>query len=73
MNLIDYREKHGPESWVQLAAKAGTSHAYVVQLAHGHRRPSVEMMHKLIVASAGELTDRGLRPDFFQRRGGEAA
>lgn len=73
MNLIEYREKHGPESWNRLAEKANTSHAYIVQLAHGHRRPSIEMMHRLIDASGDELTSRGLRPDFFSLRSAEVA
>lgn len=47
----------------RLAKDAGTSVAYLWQLAGGHRKASIELASRLQGASAGALTIAGLRPD----------
>lgn len=49
----------------EVADTAGTSVAYLWQLAGGHRKASLEMAKRLQDASAGALTIEGLRPDIF--------
>jgi len=39
-----------PKQKQRLADKAGTSKAYLSQLAHGHREPSLEMVRSLTAA-----------------------
>lgn len=53
-------DKHGREA---LARKVGTTYQYLHQLAHGHRRASVELC-KRFERHTG-LTRRDLRPDLF--------
>jgi len=65
MDLIEYRQHHGPNAWHELADKVGTSHAYISQLAHGFRRPSPKMTTRLVRATNGELTHVALRPDIY--------
>lgn len=48
-----------------VANEAGTSVAYLWQLAGGHRKASLEMAKRLQDATAGNLTIEGLRPDIF--------
>lgn len=49
----------------KIAGKAGTSAAYLWQLAGGHRKASLEMAKRLEEATNHELTIQGLRPDIF--------
>lgn len=49
----------------EVANKAGTSFAYLKQIAYGCRNPSVKLCRKLVDASDGELTLEELRPDIF--------
>lgn len=65
MNLLQLREKQGQSAWKDLASAVETSENYIVQLAHGHRNPSPKMVDRLVVASGGELTREGLRPDIY--------
>lgn len=46
-----------------LAKGAGTSVAYLWQLAGGHRKASIELASRLQAASNGAITVAGLRPD----------
>jgi transcriptional regulator with XRE-family HTH domain len=55
MNAKQYREKFGKLGCEALAEAAGTSYAYVYQIAIGHRRPSVELAQRLVEASNGQL------------------
>lgn len=50
----------------RVAAEAGTSVAYLYQIAGGHRNPSLELSKKLQAATSGELTIAGLRPDLYE-------
>lgn len=54
MDALKYLEKHGKEAAERVAKKAGTNMAYFSQIAHGHRRPSVELAERLVSASAEE-------------------
>lgn len=47
------------------ASEAGTSVAYLWQLAGGHRKASLELAKRLQEATRGNLTIAGLRPDVF--------
>lgn len=47
----------------RVATAAGTSVAYLWQLAGGHRKASIELASRLQSASDGALTVSGLRPD----------
>jgi len=55
MNLKEYQQLKGGEAMDALAEKIGTSRAYLSHCANGHRRPSVDMAHKLVEASNHEL------------------
>lgn len=49
----------------EVAEKAGTSVAHLQQVAGGYRRVSPELAERLEIASDGELTVGGLRPDIL--------
>jgi transcriptional regulator with XRE-family HTH domain len=51
MDALGFLEKHGKETAEAVAKKAGSNYAYFSQIAHGHRRPSVDLAHKLVAAS----------------------
>lgn len=55
MDTISYIKKHGWEKAEAVAEAAGTNRAYLSQIAHGHRRPSVELAERLVEASDGEM------------------
>ena len=59
-----YWRRLDPEGKDRLASELGTSRAYLSQIAHGHRKPSAAMAHK-IAGACGAVTVRDLRPDFF--------
>jgi hypothetical protein len=56
-----------------VAVSAGTSVAYLYQLAGGHRRASIELASRLNIASAGKLTIDGIRPDLKKLLNNSAA
>lgn len=47
----------------RVAAEAGTSVAYLWQLAGGHRKVTFELAARLLAATRGVLTLEGMRPD----------
>lgn len=51
MDAKGFLDKHGREKVSEVAAKAGTNIAYFSQIAHGHRRPSVDLAYKLVAAT----------------------
>jgi transcriptional regulator with XRE-family HTH domain len=55
MNARDYLKKHGWKAAEDIAIKAGTTKEYFSQLAYGHRRPSVGLAERLVIASSGKL------------------
>ncbi len=60
-----YWNRLGPQQRAALAVQAGTSKAYLSQIAFGHRRPSAAMCHKILAATGSTISVRDLRPDFF--------
>ena len=55
MNAKQFLKQYGTEEADKVAAKAGTTHAYFLQLVAGTRRPSSELAQKLVEASEGRL------------------
>lgn len=49
-----------------VAESAGTSVAYLYQLAGGHRKASLELADRLQTATKGKLTISGVRPDLLE-------
>lgn len=49
----------------QIAADAGTSAEYLLQLAYGHSRASYRMAFRLEAATQNGVTRHDLRPDIF--------
>lgn len=47
----------------RVATEAGTSVAYLWQLAGGHRKATFELAARLLAATRGALTLEGMRPD----------
>lgn len=70
MNVRDFLRstRKDPAERERVAACAGTSVAYLRQLAGGHSRASAEMAIRLEQASDGRITREDLRPDLFVRR-----
>ncbi|NVZ22662.1 transcriptional regulator [Pseudomonas costantinii] len=50
----------------RVATLAGTSVGYLYQIAGGHRRASLELSKKLQIATGGDLSMSGLRPDLYE-------
>lgn len=66
MDLINYRDTHqSADPWGDLAKRLGTSKAYLSQLAHGHRKPSVKLARRIEIETSGQITRCALRPDVF--------
>jgi DNA-binding transcriptional regulator YdaS (Cro superfamily) len=63
MQLADYLRALETREREQLADKAGTSVAYLYQIAGKHRRASKELALKIETASGCEVTRQELRPD----------
>ena len=68
MTLVEYINIYGEESLVPLAEAAGTKSTYLWQLIYKHKitasgkpkRPSYELGKRLVEASGGILSDKGL-------------
>jgi hypothetical protein len=56
-----------------VAARAGTTYDYLIQLAGQHRKPSPDLARKLVKASRGKLTLGELRPDLWSDSPGKPA
>lgn len=59
MDALAFLEKHGRDMAERVAKRAGTNWAYYSQIAHGHRRSSVDLAHRLVAASAAEVSEAG--------------
>lgn len=55
MNAKEFLEAFGIPEATRVAETAGTNYAYFSQIAHGHRRPSVDLAERLIAASGNRL------------------
>jgi transcriptional regulator with XRE-family HTH domain len=65
MNALSFLEKHGKDKATSIAEKAGTNYAYFSQIAHGHRRPSVDLAARLVRASEEEIDEPNERLDLL--------
>lgn len=57
MDARSFLEKHGRYIAEKVAKRAGTNWAYYSQIAYGHRRSSVDLAHRLVAASAAEVSE----------------
>lgn len=67
MNLKTYLEPMSVDEKQAFAQKAGTSAAYLSQLASGHRKAGMRTASAIEAASDGVVTIRDQRPDLFPR------
>lgn len=56
MDAYSFLEKHGKDKATKVAEAAGTNYAYFSQIAHGHRRPSVDLA-SVLVEKSGEFVE----------------
>lgn len=63
MDAKSFLEKHGKPVATQVAEAAGSNYAYFSQIAHGHRRPSVDLAHRLADESAKVIEEPAERMD----------
>lgn len=63
--LHDWFINASPDQRENVAKKAETTVAYLIQLAGGHRKPSPDLARRLSIATEGKLTREGLRPDIY--------
>ena len=64
MHALAFIEKHGQAVATEVAEAAGTNAKYFSQIAHGHRRPSVDLAEKLVTASAEKFPKAEDQLDF---------
>ncbi|WP_349609095.1 transcriptional regulator [Cupriavidus sp. DF5525] len=55
MDAKTFLKQFGSEEAARVSEVAGTNYAYFSQIAHGHRRPSVKLAQRLVLASEGKL------------------
>ena len=55
MNAKQYLNLYGWKRCEEVAKAAGTNRAYFSHIAHGHRRPGVDLAIRLVEASNGEM------------------
>lgn len=65
MNLKKYITSMSGDELEKFAGKAGTSVAYIRQLASGHRKAGLKSISGIVAASNGNVTANDLRPDMF--------
>lgn len=58
--LLDQRK-----DFARIAKEAGTSEAYLYQLAYGYSRASPDMAKRLELATGGRTTRIEMRPDIY--------
>lgn len=63
MHIRDHYQTLDAEQRAKLATALQTSPAYLMQLAYGHRRPSLQLAIAIERETAGQVTARELRPD----------
>jgi hypothetical protein len=54
-----------PDQKLVFADASGTSLGYINLLSGGFRRPSPDLVKRMVIASNGELTRESLRPDIY--------
>lgn len=55
MDAYQYLKLYGKKTAESVCAVVGTSYGYYKQIAYGHRAPSMELAHKLVEATNGEI------------------
>lgn len=55
MNAKEFLDKYGKDEAERVAEAAGTKYSYFIQLAYGHRRPSICLAERLVEASDDRL------------------
>ncbi len=65
MDALAFLEKHGKPVCIAVAELAGTKWEYFSQIAYGHRRPSVDLAHRLVAASTELVEDQDARLDLL--------
>ncbi|WP_011298532.1 transcriptional regulator [Cupriavidus necator] len=60
MDAKTFIEKFGTDEATRVAVAAGTNYSYFSQIAHGHRRPSVQLADRLVEASGSRLSFEAL-------------
>lgn len=72
MDALQFLRHEGSAEATRVAERAGTNFAYFRQIAHGHRRPSVDLAQRLVEASDHRLEFTALllakRPGHSQPR-----
>lgn len=66
MNINQYIKEFGTEKASRVASQAGSSLAYMRQIAAKNRKPGIELVRRLISESGHVLTVKGLRPDVYE-------
>lgn len=70
MDAKSWMRATDPADRLPVLAQAGTTYPYLLHLANGHRRPSIELAQRLAAASArhtptARMTVAALRPDLL--------
>ncbi len=73
MDIRSYLAPLDAAQRANVAAAAGTTVAYLTQLAGGHRKASHKLARRLQEATGGAVTVHDLRPDIFGPAPTEAA
>lgn len=55
VDALEFLRSVGSAEAARVAEQAGTNFAYFRQIAHGHRRPSVDLAQRLVEASGQQL------------------
>lgn len=66
MNIKKYIKPMDSKELELFAKNAGTSVAYIRQLASGHRKAGMKSIGGIVTASQGVVTASDLRPDIFK-------
>ncbi|TDB41626.1 helix-turn-helix domain-containing protein [Photorhabdus khanii] len=61
--LLNLRKKLTSEQWTQIAKMSGTTTAYLNQIAHGFRRPSVSLSQRIEEATLEICPDMAIRKE----------
>ena len=64
MDALGFLKKHGTAVATEVAEAAGSNFAYFKQIAHGHRRPSVDLANDLVEASVARFPNPEHQLDF---------
>ncbi|EQB98776.1 hypothetical protein [Photorhabdus temperata] len=61
--LLNLRKKLTSEQWIQIAKMSGTTTAYLNQIAHGFRRPSISLSQRIEGATLAVCPDIAIRKE----------